>query len=58
MIRTSKHILKYQTKLKADVLDRVFACLHCGHVDDADHNASVNILHMGVFSTHSLRKVG
>ena len=31
----------------------IYSCQHCGYVNDADINASINISRMGVYSLHS-----
>ena len=31
----------------------IYSCQHCGYVNDADINASINIARMGVYSLHS-----
>ncbi|MFA5732014.1 MAG: transposase [Acidithiobacillus sp.] len=35
-----------------------FECQHCGYINDADINASINISRMRAYSPHSLKKAG
>lgn len=34
-----------------------FLCLKCGHADDADHNASMNLEYLGMTGAYSLRSI-